>query len=455
MDERPDAPEPGDSAGPQPEAKPVEAKPSPTPPKALTSAAPPPVPSWRRPKPGALARRPEPGDHVAFHGTVARAMAGAGIGAVVADGLAWTLGSGLWDSPVLAFGVLGGALAAVAARGKRWWRAAIGGGVGLLAATLYTLAAPHWWPFAAALMGVTAAAVLAEGQSKPRQAVTAGLAAIAGSAGLFVARVMLGWDVFDGVVPSLLGHAAAGASAGLFVGLAAAPKFLGRPPDPVESAYHPALAIKDGEVHEILSRTLEIHRSLKGDLVARVAEAGLEGDAASMTKIADREQELVLRILHIASECRQIRGDLDATPASEIEARIADLSKRSAAASDAGARRTYDQAVASLEEQLEALGRIENGRERVVARLHATVALLEKLRFALIHLRSANAERVGGELPLVTEALDALTDELEATSSAVGEVYGGARPELEAGDAGADVLALPGSSARATGTDRR
>ncbi len=383
------------------------------------------------PKTGALVPRGDPEDHQALHATVMRAVAGAGVGAVLADGLAWLLGTGLWQSPLLTFGVMGGALAAVSFRKKKWWRGLLGGAAGLAGAGLFSLAAPLWPPFAAALLGIAAAPVLAEGESTQRKAVTAALAAAAGAAGLFVARVMLGWEVFDGVVPSLLGHGAAGATAGLFVGLAAVPRHLGRAPDPVETAYQPALALKDGEVHQILERTIQIHRSLTSDLALRA-------EGASLERVMTREQDLVLRILHIADECRRIEQDLAATPAQEIEDRVADLSRRAEAAHDEAAQETYLQTVRSLKGQLEALSRIERGRDRVVARLHATVALLEKLRFALIHLRSAQAQKVGDELSDVTEALDALTDEIEATSSAVSEVYGG-----DLGEPEADVLSLP------------
>ena len=383
------------------------------------------------PKTSALVPRGDPEDHQALHATVMRAVAGAGAGAVLADGLAWLLGTGLWQSPLLTFGVMGGALAAVSFRKKKWWRGLLGGAAGLAGAGLFSLAAPLWPPFAAALLGIAAAPVLAEGESPRRKAVTAALAAAASAAGLFVARVMLGWEVFDGVVPSLLGHGAAGATAGLFVGLAAVPRHLGRAPDPVETAYQPALALKDGEVHQILERTIQIHRSLTSDLALRA-----EGE--SLERVITREQDLVLRILHIADECRRIEQDLAATPAQEIEDRVADLSRRADAAHDEAAQETYLQTVRSLKGQLEALSRIERGRDRVVARLHATVALLEKLRFALIHLRSAQAQKVGDELSEVTEALDALTDEIEATSSAVSEVYGG-----DLGEPAADILSLP------------
>ncbi len=371
-------------------------------------------------------------DHLAFHSTVGRAVAGAGIGAVLADGLAWLVGTGLWQSPLLGAGVMGGALAAVAFTKKKWWRGLIGGGAGVAGAGLFSLAAPLWPPFAALLMGAAAAPVLAEGQSTKRKLMTAATTALASAAGLYVARVMVSWEVFEGVVPSLLGHGAAGATAGLFIGLAAAPRHLGRSPDPVEAAYTPALAIKDGEIQDILQRTIGIHRSLKTDLQSRT-------EANSIPTVAGREAELVLRILHIAGECRQIQNDLEATPASEIEARIGDLKTRAEGASDVAAKRTYLDTVSSLKEQLQAVVRIEGGRDRVVARLHATVALLEKLRFALIHLRSADAQRVGDELTSVTDALDALTDEIEATSSAVGEVYGNSTSVLVSGE----LAALP------------
>ena len=397
-----------------------------------------------------LARRARAADHSGFQHMVARASAGAGAGALLADVLARIVDVGLWQSPLLTVGVMAGALAAVSAGKKKWWRVLAGGALGLVGASLFTLASPWWPPFAALLMGIAAAPVLAEGQPFRRKAVTAALAGAASAAGLFVARVMLGWEVFDGVVPSLLGHAAAGATAGLFVGLSGAPKFLGRPLDPVLARYAPALAIKDGEVHGILTRAADIHRSLSSDLAARAEDP-------SMAKVIGRERELVLQILHIAEECRLVQRDLDATPASEIKARIADLRRRAEDAADAGARATYLDTVAALDEQLAALGRIENGRERVIARLHATVALLEKLRFSLIHLRSADAERIGGQLSPVTEALDALAEELDATSSAVGDVFGRSAGELTAGARAdderpsADVVALPTpSEARAS-----
>lgn len=393
-------------------------------PKAVTPAPRyPPGPALRRSVP---AKPRHVGDHAGFQRTVGRAALGAGVGAVVADLVTTFTDTGLWESPLLTLFVVMGALTAIAQQSKHRVKWLLGAGAGVVGALAFTFASPLWPPFAALLLGLAAAPILADGQPLRRMAVTGGLAGLAGAAGLFVARVMLGWEVFEGVVPSLLGHAAAGATAGMFLGLASAPKHLGRPLDPVAARYQPALAIKDGEIHEILGRAFGLHRTLQAELQRDPERPEIEGLQA-------RERELLLQILDIADTCRQIERDLAMTPTAEIEGRIRELSSRAEATADQGARETYRETVASLEEQLESVTRIQNGRERIVARLHATVALLEKLRFALIHQRSADAERVGGALTPVTDALDALTLQIEATSSAVGEVFGGAELEERAG----------------------
>jgi hypothetical protein len=88
--------------------------------------------------------------------------------------------------------------------------------------------------------------------------------------------------------------------------------------------------------------------------------------------------------------------------------------------------------VDSLDGQRRDFEAIHRGRERVVARLHANVAQLEKVRFSLLHLRSADAERLGGEASPLLEAIDELSKEIEETSTAVGEVFGHGTSDLQA-----------------------
>lgn len=382
-----------------------------------------------RQKKKALERKnaPEFSDHGSFHGAVIRAVGGAATGGLLAsiiDILSTAVDLGALGDPVFFIMAAAGALAAVGGRGKKWLKALMGGGLGALGAGL-AFAAMQWPVFAGALLGLAAAPVLAAGESNKRKGLTALLASGFAGAGLYVGKVMLGWGFLTTLVPVPLSAAIAGAAAGLFFGLSAAPKYLARPMDPVETAYLEALHTKDGELHEILSRALSIHSAVRSDLENRKSDA-------SLGQLGTRVSELMMRILHISTQCRRIESDMAAAPAYELEERISSLKRKADAASDTAARNTYMTAIESLDGQRRALESVSRGRERVIARLHANVALLEKVRFSLLHLRSADAERFGGEITPVTNALEELGREIDATSTAIGEVYGDADLPLPA-----------------------
>lgn len=381
----------------------------------LTPRAPKSIQPTARRRPGALAVR---GDHSAFHRSVLRAAAGGATGALIAHLALALTGGSLVAAPLLfTVAVATGALAAVAARGRRWLRTATGAVMGAGGGALFTLALP-WPPFAAALLGASTVPVLAPETTAQRKLATGVLAAILGGAGLFVGHVLLTWNPLGGWLPGPMTSALAGASAGLFFGLASAPKHLAPPADPVEQAFRSALAAKDGEIHGIVERAWTIYRALRAELQQRL-------DDPTARTLTDRSREAVLRVLDIAGQCRQVDSDLAGTPVAQLDERIAELGRKIDAARDPSAQATYRDAMTSLQAQKEAVDRISLGRERIVARLHANVAILEKLRFSLIHLRNAHAERIGGEASPVVEALDELGRELDATASAVGEVFGG------------------------------
>ena len=375
------------------------------------------------------------GDHEAFHRTVLRASAGGAVGALVAH-LAVTLAGGtLANAPIFfSIAVATGALAWVAARGRRWLRALTGGALGAGGGALFALAMP-WPAFAAALLGTSAVPVLAPKTTRRRQIATAVLASLLATAGLFVGTVLLGWNPLAGWLPAPLTSGLAGAAAGLFFGLASAPKHLAPPLDPIEKALRAGLSAKDPEIRAILERTLSIHRALTAELQHRdqvAARSSAGEDDATLRLLEERSGQAVMRVLDIAEQCRRVDADLATTPVAHLDERIGELQAKVSTARDPAAQQTYRDALASLQAQKDAVDRIALGRERIVARLHANVAILEKLRFSLIHLRNAQAERIGGEASPVVEALDELGRELDATASAVGEVFGGAAPQLAA-----------------------
>lgn len=354
-------------------------------------------------------------DHATFHSTVGRAVAGGGLAALAADLGASAIGFA--DSPeVFTVAVTAGALAAVATTGRRWFRTLAGGVIGAVGGAAYLLAA-RYPLFGAILLGGAAAPVLAAGEPAKRMAVTGAVAGAFGLAGIYVGTWMENIGLLGGLLPGPLATAVAGSAAGLFFGLSAAPKHVGRTEDPVELAYSRALELEDGEIHEILSRAVAIHRSVHKDLAAKKGVPTLE-------RLGARVGELAMRILTIAEQCRQISRDLADAPAEELEDRIRALRSKAEAATDPAARDTYAGAIETLEGQKKNLDELNRGRERVVARLHAHLVLLEKVRFSMLHVKNADAERLGGESSPILDAIEELSRELDVTSSAVGEVFG-------------------------------
>jgi hypothetical protein len=321
--------------------------------------------------------------------------------------------------------IAAGALATSAARLKDWReagpgknlaRAIAGGALGFLGGMLNWASSGSYPFFGALLLGMTAAPVLAKGESAGRMAVTGVATGMLTFLGLYVTNVLQSRGILANFLPPPLATALAGSAAGLFIGLGSAPKHVVPAEDPVEAAYRAALGMRDGEIFEILTRAFTIHQAVRGDLGARAV-------GATELELGRRVSDLSMRILHIAEQCRSIERDLGATPATDLEMRIQTLTRKAESATDPSARATFHSAIKSLDGQRRAVEAIGRGLERVVARLHANVALLEKVRFSLVHARSADAERIGGEASPLAEAIDELSRELDATSAAVGEVF--------------------------------
>src|SRR5690606_11539324 len=78
------------------------------------------------------------------------------------------------------------------------------------------------------------------------------------------------------------------------------------------------------------------------------------------------------------------------------------------ASTDAVARRQLESAAASLAEEIERLGELKQRRERILARLRAQVAQLDRARVALLSLRSGQAQMKAAELTALTRRFRAL-----------------------------------------------
>lgn len=384
-------------------------------PKTALSAKPSPAPA-KLPAKGTMGF--EFSDQPGFQANALYAVLGGASGALVAHLLERLMGTHGSVGLFLALATAG-ALSAVSARMGGWLRAGIGAALGVAGALLHQLSLPEWPLLGALLLGAAAAPVLARGEPPERMAATGALTGAFAFAGLYVAKVLMDSGFLGPLLPAPLAAAAAGGAFGLFVGLGATPKHLTRAEEPVEKAYTKALEDAAGELKEILERALLIYRAIRVDLLARPP-------GKMELELGKRVSDLSLRILRITEQAHGIERDLGAAPAKELEARIEGLKKKAEATSDAAARATFASTIESLDAQKQAVDAIGRGLERVVARLHANVALLEKVRFSLVHAKSADAERFGGEASPLAETIEELSRELDLTSSAVGEVYGGA-----------------------------
>jgi hypothetical protein len=105
----------------------------------------------------------------------------------------------------------------------------------------------------------------------------------------------------------------------------------------------------------------------------------------------------------------------------DVEKRIAEVRGLADKATDASAKRQLQAAEKALNEEMAQIKRIRAGRERVVARLHGDLAILERTRFALLAIRSSDAHLKAAELSTLSDNLSALGRELDIEAQAIDE----------------------------------
>lgn len=355
------------------------------------------------------------GHHGALHHDVLRGMAGAGLGASLAFAVIAVMGGSLEASPLFSWLVGAGALAGVASR-RGFRPGVLGGGLGLLGTLLsrFTMA---WTPLSAALFGLAVAPVLGAGERPKRMALTGLVGGAFAFAGLAVSQAVLDLGLLLPFLPYPLAVAGSGAVAGLFVGLATAPRHLLPAADPLDEAYEDALAVHDGEIHDLLTRALGLHHAIRDILAARSGEDGER-------KLRRQVESEARRVLKIGEACRKLDHELERDGLGDLERRAEQLRASASETDDPGARTTFHAALDSLEAQRNSIDKLTRGRARVVARLHVTLGLLDKLRLALLQSAAADTERFGAAGDPAHEALDALGKELDASASAISEIFG-------------------------------
>ncbi|HYX92838.1 MAG TPA: hypothetical protein VE782_14835, partial [Myxococcaceae bacterium] len=227
--------------------------------------------------------------------------------------------------------------------------------------------------------------------------VTAGLAL----AGVEVVRV-LSLRLADISTPAPLSALATGAALALFIALGSLPAHVALRPDPVEARCEELIPQLSGEFRLLASRALALYRQC-GSALARLprdpAREELARTLADMTRAA----------VELASEWAGVEHELEERAQKELNLEIADLEKSARACADALARQQLLSAAESLREELVRVEELRLRRERILARLKAEVALLERARVALIGLRSGQAQIRATELAAIARRFASLS----------------------------------------------
>ena len=344
----------------------------------------------------------------AFERTVTRALAGgAGAGLIHLA----TLRVGL---PLPLAWLVPAAVVLACAQGDRWDRILLGGLGVLLTALPYALGMASGWTVACSAAAAGALLVRARlsergekgqvAEARPTLvhfALGAVLSAGLTLAGSEVARVFSA-RLSDLATPALLGASVAGGILGLFVGLSAVAAHLGLSADPVEARAEELLPRLAGDFRTLCERALSLYRQCGQSLALLPREPAREELARTLARITRDAVEL-------ASEWAGVETQLEERAQAELQAEREDLERSARASTDAVARRQLELAAASLAEEVEHLGELKGRRERILARLRAEVALLERARVALLSLRSGQAQLKAAELSALARRFRSLS----------------------------------------------
>ncbi|RMH37747.1 MAG: hypothetical protein D6689_20650 [Deltaproteobacteria bacterium] len=211
-------------------------------------------------------------------------------------------------------------------------------------------------------------------------------------------------------LPPWLASAIGGAAFGLIGAVALVPRHVRWSRDRVAEAARALRGAPGDEVSAVAARAVALWR--------RVDESATADDA---TRAA--VQDAVLEVLATARQWRAAAAGRAVEDAAALAARLDALDRRGREARDPVARAEYARARAAVAEQLRYAQDIDRSRERVLARMHGYLAVIEQVQLAAVNAASAR---------------------VAAGIADTGELAAGAEPPLARADAAGDAPANRG-----------
>jgi hypothetical protein len=334
-----------------------------------------------------------------FEGRTLRALAGGGAVGVLAA-LAQRFGVDVDPGFAVAAAALAGA------------RPMLGYSAALRLALAILPALPYFfdgvYPVPQAFSGAIAAALVAwVGQDGERVGKGSEIAAGALAAGALVPLGMYVQQVMDarffpqgGLLSALVGFSAVA----LFWSVGTLASHVTLHVDPVESRGGTLESTLTGEAKDLVGRTLTLYRQCHGVALKMAAGPGRHELVEVLRKMA-REA------FNLAESHAGLVAQLQSVAQGDVDAQVKDLRARAAAAEDAVARRQLELAASSLGEELNRLDTLSRKRERLLAQLHAQVALLERARVSLVGAAGSEASAKGAQAAQLAKRLASMGEE--------------------------------------------
>ena len=331
-------------------------------------------------------------DHSKLHDSVARATLAAGAAAVAGMFLPASLAAALM---ALAVGVavvpptnLASASTAIlwalaaAAGGK------MGGGVGN------------------AIAGVAIGGSVARGLAGRSRMVAMLVGTVGAMTATLIGRAFALTDVLA-ALPNGVANLIAGATGGFVVGVSSVGRHVALLTAPLE---HELLAMADEtDLGKLLGRAGSAYRD---------AVLAIGGEAPAARAAAD---ELVGKMTRFGKRWRELEAEASKSKPEDLRERLQLVGRRLESTNDPLARAELARAKEAMAAQLAYVDEIASGRERAVARLEHQVATLERLRWAALRHRSADAARLGSELAPVVEELTQAGGDFDIAAEALSE----------------------------------
>ncbi|MCA9673319.1 MAG: hypothetical protein KC503_47340 [Myxococcales bacterium] len=218
-------------------------------------------------------------------------------------------------------------------------------------------------------------------------------------------------------VPGFVAAPLRGAVFGFLVSIGLVVRQLRLARDPVLVEYD---RIKDdlaGEMGELTAGAIVTYERINEAL--RDRSANRSADEPELTRGVET---LMLKVLALGKRWQEVEREASRTSAAALSGRVDELDAKVAAATDPVARRQYEMARDALRSQLKYVTGIATSRERVLARVHGYLAVLERVHLAVLNHQGADTAKFSDELSPLLESIDDMGAEMDIASAALAEV---------------------------------